>query len=279
MKKVSVIIPSYNAALYLDETIRSVLNQTYRDLEIIIVDDASTDNTGEVLEKYLDDPRMKCIRNQKNSGLSFSRNAGIAASEGNLIAFLDADDIYLPEKLEKQIKCFDKNRYSLISYTNAIYFKDNENKDVLSTRYHFSGDVFYFLKRSNFIAVSTVMLEREMFKKYKFNENLSAMGHGDWEFYLRLSRDGIKFVYIEKALSKIRVRKNAMTSTDGMTASRNEVGLVARRYWKEFKRSMKLSGASGRKAIFRYTTMKTKAFLMNFPKRSIFNKPAPQELL
>jgi len=279
MKKISVIIPSYNSALYLDEAIGSVLNQTYGNLELTIVDDASRDNTGEVLKKYLNDPRVKCIRNQKNSGLSFSRNAGIAASKGNLVAFLDADDMFLPEKLEKQIKYFDKNKTSFVSYTNAVYFKDNGNKEALSTQYHFSGDVFYFLKRSNFITVSTVMLERDILKKYKFNENLNAMGHGDWEFYLRLSRDGIKFTYIEDALSKIRVRKTAMTNTDGMTVSRNEVGLIARRYWKGFKSSMKPFSTSGQKAIFRYSTMKTKAFLMNFPKGSIFNKPAPQELL
>ena len=279
MPKVSVVIPSYNCAPYLGDSIKSILDQSYGDVEIIVVDDASTDNTKAIIDEYLANPKLRYIRNEENKGLMASRNVGIACAEGDLIAFLDADDLFLPNKLKKQVEFFNKDENSVISYANVTYFKDGEDKEILSTQHHFSGDIFYFLKRSNFIAVSTVMARSKIFKSYKFNENLKAMGHGDWEFYLRLAASGTNFTYIDNPLSKIRVRKNAMTTTDGMIESRQEVGLMARDYWKAFKNSMNILSRSGREAIFRYVAMRTKAFIIGFPKGKDFNKPVPQELL
>jgi len=279
MPKVSVIIPSYNCAPYLSDSIKSVLDQSYGDVEIIVVDDASTDNTKEVIDECLANPKLRYIRNEENKGLMASRNVGIACAEGDLIAFLDADDLFVPNKLKKQVKLLNEDKNSMISYANVTYFKDGEDKEVLSTQHHFSGDIFYFLKRSNFIAVSTVVARSKIFKSYKFNETLKAMGHGDWEFYLRLSASGIKFTYINDALSKIRVRKNAMTGTEGMLESRQEVGLIARDYWKKFKGSINISSRIGREAMFRYVAMRTKAFIIGFPNGKDFNRPVPQELL
>lgn len=100
---VSVIIPNYNYACYLREAIDSALNQTYRNIEIIVVDDGSQDNSAEVLESYSD--KIKFIQ-QQNQGVSAARNVGFQASSGDYIAFLDADDVWLPQKIEKQIKRF-----------------------------------------------------------------------------------------------------------------------------------------------------------------------------
>jgi len=97
---VSVVIPTYNCARYLPEAIDSVLAQTYRDFEIIVVDDGSTDNTAEVLARYGD---TICVIRQTNQGRSAARNAGILAARGEYIAFLDADDVWLPHKLERQV--------------------------------------------------------------------------------------------------------------------------------------------------------------------------------
>jgi glycosyltransferase involved in cell wall biosynthesis len=102
---VSVIIPTYNCARYLPEAIDSVLAQTYRDFEIIVVDDGSTDNTQEVLARYGD--HMRVIR-QSNQGSAAARNAGILPARGEFIAFLDADDLWLPHKLERQVPLFDE---------------------------------------------------------------------------------------------------------------------------------------------------------------------------
>ncbi len=123
---VSVIMPSYNTAKFISETIDSVLTQTYTNWELIIVDDCSTDNTDEVVKSFLSDDRIKYIKNEKNSGAAFSRNRALCEAKGKWIAFLDSDDLWLPEKLEKQIEFMEKNDYHF-SYTNYIEI-DEESK-------------------------------------------------------------------------------------------------------------------------------------------------------
>ena len=123
---VSIIMPSYNTAKFISETIDSVLTQTYTNWELIIVDDCSTDNTDEVVKSFLSDDRIKYIKNEKNSGAAFSRNRALCEAKGKWIAFLDSDDLWLPEKLEKQIEFMEKNDYHF-SYTNYIEI-DEESK-------------------------------------------------------------------------------------------------------------------------------------------------------
>lgn len=113
---VSIIMPSYNTAPYIEETIQSVLNQTYTNWEMIIVDDCSTDNTDEVLSR-ISDSRIRIFKNDRNSGAAVSRNRALREAKGQWIAFLDSDDLWMPEKLEKQISFMEKNGYSF-SYTN-----------------------------------------------------------------------------------------------------------------------------------------------------------------
>lgn len=123
---VSIIMPSYNTAKFISETIDSVLTQTYTNWELIIVDDCSTDNTDEVVKSFLSDDRIKYIKNEKNSGAAFSRNRALCEAKGKWIAFLDSDDLWLPEKLEKQIAFMEKNDYRF-SYTNYIEIDETAN--------------------------------------------------------------------------------------------------------------------------------------------------------
>lgn len=113
---VSIIMPSYNTAPYIKETIQSVLDQTYQNWELIIVDDCSTDNTDEVVASIKDE-RIRYLKNEKNSGAAVSRNRALREAKGRWVAFLDSDDLWMPEKLEKQIFFMEKNGYSF-SYTN-----------------------------------------------------------------------------------------------------------------------------------------------------------------
>lgn len=114
---VSIITPSYNTAKFIGKTIESVQNQTYCNWEMIIVDDCSFDNTDDVVAKYLIDERIRYIKNDKNSGAAVSRNRALREAKGKWIAFLDSDDLWMPEKLEKQISFMEKNGYHF-SYTN-----------------------------------------------------------------------------------------------------------------------------------------------------------------
>lgn len=115
---VSIIMPSYNTAQYIEESIQSVYRQTYTNWELIIVDDCSTDNTDEVVTA-IQDSRIKYIKNEKNSGAAESRNRALREAKGKWIAFLDSDDLWYPEKLEKQIWFMKKNKYHF-SYTKYI---------------------------------------------------------------------------------------------------------------------------------------------------------------
>lgn len=114
---VSIIMPSYNTAQYITETIESVLKQTYTNWELIIVDDCSADNTDDVVRPHLSDERIRYLKNEKNSGAAVSRNRALREAKGKWIAFLDSDDLWIPEKLEKQISFMEKNDYHF-SYTN-----------------------------------------------------------------------------------------------------------------------------------------------------------------
>lgn len=113
---VSIIMPSYNTAKYISETIDSVLAQTYQNWELIIVDDCSTDDTDSVIGRFCDE-RIRYLKNEKNSGAAVSRNRALREAKGRWIAFLDSDDLWVPKKLEKQIQFMEFNGYAF-SYTN-----------------------------------------------------------------------------------------------------------------------------------------------------------------
>ena len=113
---VSVIMPSYNTALFIARSIQSVIAQSYRDWELIIVDDCSTDNTDEVVKPFLSDERIKYFKNRNNSGTAVCRNRALREAKGKWIAFLDSDDLWMPDKLKKQVSFMEKNGYHF-SYT------------------------------------------------------------------------------------------------------------------------------------------------------------------
>ena len=114
---VSIIMPSYNTANYIEASIESVRHQTYENWELIIVDDCSTDDTDEVVRPFLTDGRIHYLKNEQNSGAAISRNRALREAKGKWIAFLDSDDLWLPEKLEKQVSFMEQNGYHF-SYTN-----------------------------------------------------------------------------------------------------------------------------------------------------------------
>ena len=118
-------MPSYNTGKFIQETINSVKNQTYNNWELIIVDDGSTDNTDEVVRAIKDD-RIKYIKNKVNKGAAISRNIALREAKGKWIAFLDSDDLWKEDKLEKQIKFMEDNNY-YFSYTNYIEIDENSN--------------------------------------------------------------------------------------------------------------------------------------------------------
>lgn len=125
MSKISIITPAYNAGKYIEETIKSVQTQTFTDWEMVIVNDCSKDNTYEIAKAYADaDKRIKLINHEKNAGVAAARNTALDASTGDYIAFLDSDDLWLPDKLEKQLMFMDTGQYAL-TYTNYQKFNSD----------------------------------------------------------------------------------------------------------------------------------------------------------
>lgn len=277
MGLVSVVMPTYNCGAYIGEAIKSVLRQSHEDLELIVVDDGSEDDTGDIVALHSADKRLVYVRIPR-SGVSSARNHGIRVAKGEKLALIDSDDVFLKEKLNEQLDFMERSGCR-VSYTKAVYFCDWTSEEVESTCHPFSGDIFYYLKRSNFIHPSTIMADSDVIKKYGFDEKLLP-GHEDWDMCLRMAADGTRFGYIDKALTRIRLRPRSTTVNKiSMDSTRREVGLKARAYWDNFKSGISISSSSGRRALGRYVSLKTMAFLAGFPGGERYNRPTPNEIL
>jgi len=182
---VSVIIPTYNRELLITRAIRSVLNQTYRDFELIVVDDGSIDNTVGIVNGF-NDPRIKYIRHDKNRGVAAARNTGIKAARGSYIAFQDSDDEWLPTKLEKQLQAFTAAPPKVGVVYSGVWRVEN-NKKTYFIHYAKRGNLYYSLFKLGFIYLQSAMVKKECFFKVGiFDEEIP--GAEDWELWLRISK-------------------------------------------------------------------------------------------
>jgi glycosyltransferase involved in cell wall biosynthesis len=180
---VSVIIPTYNRGWVLREAIDSVLAQDFKDFELIVVDDGSTDNTGEILESY--DQDLIVLR-QSNRGVSAARNRGIAAAAGRLVAFLDSDDLWLPRKLSSQVDFFNSNPAVLINQTEEIWIRNGVRVNPKTRHHKFSGMIFEQSLGLCLVSPSAVMIKRSLFDEVGvFDEDLPACE--DYDLWLRIS--------------------------------------------------------------------------------------------
>jgi len=277
MPRVSVVMPSFNCARYIGASIESVLKQSCKDLELIIVDGGSTDATDQTVAAYASDVRVR-YEVKRGAGISAARNEGIRVAKAAFIAFLDADDLFTPGHVEKEMSFLERSTKADICYSAMVYFNDETGKELRSAYYPFSGDIFYFLKRSNFIHPSALMARRIVFRDGLFDETLPS--HEDWELWLRLSRKGMRFLCMREPLTRIRVRPMSTTTNKAVfDRTRHEVGLMAKRYWVDFKSEMVFSSPKGIAAIARYMKFKIAAALIGFPKRACFHKALPAETL
>jgi glycosyltransferase involved in cell wall biosynthesis len=184
---VSVVIPTYNRAGLLKRAVKSVLNQTYSNFELIIVDDCSTDDT-ETVAKSFRDSRIRYIRHKKNQGAPAARNNGILASKAQYIAFQDSDDEWLPTKLEKQVNSFSFAPHDLGVVYTSFWLIDQGKKtlipapDIKKTE----GKIYTELLKKNFVNTPTALVRKECFEKVGMFENIPRLQ--DWELWLRLSK-------------------------------------------------------------------------------------------
>ncbi len=207
--RISVIIPTHNRAELLDRAIKSVLAQTFEDFELIVVDDASTDGTSEVVAEF-DDPRIRYIRLKKNSGAPTARNTGIKKSRGAFIAFLDDDDEWLPHRLELQVKRFEELDEEVGVVYGGFYYVSQQTGKIIGKRMPaHRGWVYRNLLVENFVGSPTLLIRRECFKRAGlFDPKLTSSQ--DWDMWLRIARY-YKFDYVEDVVAKYYVHGRQIT--------------------------------------------------------------------
>lgn len=205
---VSVITPVYNVAKVIERTLDSMLMQGYRDLEIVLVDDCSKDNSAEIIAKYCEKyPNIVYHKQEKNGGAAVARNTALNLAKGRYVAFLDSDDQWCEGKLEKQL-AFMKEKDAAICCT-AMDCIDEEDKPLNSVREVRERITYKFLLKNTMIATSTVLIDRN--KTGNFQMPLRRGGQ-DYATWLMLMRNGTDCWGLNEVLSHYRVMSNSLSS-------------------------------------------------------------------
>lgn len=227
MPRITVAIPSYNHEKYVAEAIQSVLDQTYQDFEIVITNDGSTDRTGEIIRQFTD-PRIRLFTFEKNQGASAAMNNCIQQARGEYIAVLNSDDIFLPDKLEKQVNFLEKNPsvgavfgYAAIvdedgnDFTDAKHFYYSVFKQKNRTRFEWLN---YFFWHGNALCHPSVLIRNECYKKVGlYDERLAQLP--DFDFWIQLCMVYEIYV-IPENLIKFRIRQHELNATGNRSEPR-----------------------------------------------------------
>lgn len=204
---VSIIMPSWNTARFIGESIQCVIDQTYKQWELLIVDDCSTDSTDAVVKKYLSDDRIRYMKNEKNSGAAITRNRALREAHGEWIAFLDSDDLWAPEKLEKQLQFMKANGY-VLSYTE--YERIDEDDNPLNI--YVSGPKVVNRRKMynyDYIGQLTMMYSARHFGLIQIKD---IKKNNDYAIRLQLfKKPGTKAFLLKEDLARYRVRRKSIS--------------------------------------------------------------------
>ena len=236
---VSVVMPAYNAERYIETAIRSVMAQTYMDWELIVIDDGSSDDTCGVVHRLMaEDPRIQLVQNPENKGVSHTRNRGLDQCRGEYVALLDCDDVWLPEKLEKQLALAAESgadvlycSYGIVDESGMARCDDFIVPSQISYRETLSHSV---------ISCSTALLSRRVVDTYRFRTDYY---HEDLVLWLEILRDGYTAAGVTDVLAQYRVFEG--------TRSSNKLKSAARR-WVVIRRCMREPLLSSIGAMMRY---------------------------
>ena len=206
--KVEIILPNYNSELYIAETINSVINQTFKNWKLIIIDANSNHETRKILKTYTDHPNIDIIWLKKNRQASFCRNLAIRNSKSDYLTFIDSDDLWEREKLYKQLKFMIKNKY-YFTYTNYFTFKENleeSNLKEVKVPEYFCFEKFI---KNTSIATSTMMIKRSSIGNTKFSNTKICE---DYFFKCQILKK-VNYAYcLPESLTKYRIRRGSLQS-------------------------------------------------------------------
>lgn len=214
---VSIITPAYNAERFIGETIESVLEQTYTNWEMIIVDDASTDQTAKIVQDYMKkDARIRFIQLNKNEGSAVARNTAMREAKGQYLAFLDSDDLWFEHKLEKQLRFMQENE---IAFSFTKYVRMKEDGKVTKAIVDAPKVVDYEeLMKQCVIGCLTVMLDRSKIGDLKMPNIRTRQ---DYAFWLKITRKGFLAYGIPEVLAKYRLVENSISRNKFKAAKQN----------------------------------------------------------
>ena len=199
---VSVIMNCHNGEVFLKESLNSLISQTYKNWELIFWDNNSTDKSETILKQYKDQ-RIKYFKSDSYSKLYRARNLAVSKANGEFITFLDTDDLWNKEKLEKQIEICKRNKDVKFIYSNFFFLNQNTNKlSKRSNKKLASGKITQLLLDDYNIGLLTVMIKKEVFSQHKFNDSYEIIG--DFDFFIKLSQK-FQLDCIQEPLAKYRV--------------------------------------------------------------------------
>lgn len=272
--KVSVIMPAYNAESFIGDAINSVVNQTYSNWELIVVDDGSTDNTVEKMKSWLEKESRIQYFYQANGKQGKARNLGISKAKGYYLAFLDADDLWLPEKLEIQIKEIQENNVDLV-FSDSYRFQNQEVNDV-SKRMNVKSDFYSGTKalqlflEANRIPILTVLVKKEIVESVGcFSESIDIQNVEDYHLWLKLLISNAEFYSSNKVLAKYRLHNSSVTAKDSWATNKLlDVYIDLLQLNSQYKKEIKQELKSKFKIIYK-TNLFTKVELAVWIKRNI----------
>ncbi len=251
MPVISVVIPVYNGEKTIQTTIKSVLSQTFQDWELIIIDDGSQDKTLDIINK-IQDPRIK-IFSYPNAGLAASRNRGFSHSIGEFIAFLDADDLWTPDKLEAQLKALQDNPQAAVAYSWCDCIDESGKFLRTSSHSNANGDVYAKLLLTDFLDNgSNPLIRRQALAEVgEFDESLPAAE--DWDMWLRLAA---RYHFISVPAPQILYRVSFTSMTTNVERQEVEMRKVIERAFSQAPKSLQYLKRYSLGNIYKYLTFK-----------------------
>ena len=235
---ISIIMPAYNCERFIEIAIRSVIQQTYHNWELLVIDDASTDATFEIVCRMMEgEPRIRGIQNPTNMGVARTRNRGLDLAQGEYVAFLDSDDSWHTDKLTEQLRCMENAGASLCFTSYAII----DEQGVFFRSYLVPGSIcFEDLLKENVIGCSTVLLSREITEKYRFATDFY---HEDYCLWLDILKDG----YCAIGCAKVLVDWRFVAKSRSFNKKRS-----ARKRWRIYRKHLHLSFFKSAKVFAAY---------------------------
>lgn len=226
MPKISVLMPVYNGELFLDEAIKSVLNQTMGDFELLAIDDGSTDRTEDIIRSF-DDNRIRYIKNETNSRLIKTLNRGIEISRGEYIARMDADDISFPQRFQRQLEFFKRNPKIQVCGSYAIRIDENGVHGALLKRPS-GGELLNSIWLPNPLIHPTVMMKSELARKYSYD--LNSLHCEDYDLWIRMAKNGVVIDNLTAPLLYYRVHSSGVSVQNRELQLKNSFAVFMRHY-------------------------------------------------